>query len=342
MFFFFFQQAETFVEKILQYLKIEYKRDIGTKDTGVDFILTSKNNLDILTEVKEVKNDSENSIDNAVNQLKNYRLIYPKERLNKYSFVIILGSISKQQKNYYKKENIIIIDIANIMYLIKDNQDLMEQLKDFLPFSIIDIIPEKIDLEKYINYIEKSNKEIPIKIEDEYIKQIKNIKRGYEGSKQFEIIGERVIKFLFGDYIYGWKTQINCDNNLHRIDLLGKVKQQGGFWKMLYEIYKSRYIIFEFKNYNDKITQAQIETTKKYLNKNALRTVAILISRDVIDKNSKIICKGILREQGQLILTLSEKDIITMLQNIRDSGNKDIASEYMEMLFDKFLLEVEK
>lgn len=342
MFFFFFQQAETFVEEIFKYLKIEYKRDFNIENKRIDFILTSKNNLDILIEVKEVKNDSKNSIDNAVNQLKNYRLIYPKERLNKYSFVIILGSISKQQKNYYKKENIIIIDIANIMYLIKDNQDLMEQLKDFLPFSIIDIIPEKIDLEKYINYIEKSNKEIPIKIEDEYIKQIKNIKRGYEGSKQFEIIGEKVIKFLFGDYIYGWKTQINCDNNLHRIDLLGKVKQQGGFWKMLYEIYKSRYIIFEFKNYNDKITQAQIETTKKYLNKNALRTVAILISRDVIDKNSKIICKGILREQGQLILTLSEKDIITMLQNIRDSGNKDIASEYMEMLFDKFLLEVEK
>lgn len=57
MFFFFFQQAETFVEEIFKYLKIEYKRDVKIGDTGIDFILTSKNNLDILIEVKEVKND---------------------------------------------------------------------------------------------------------------------------------------------------------------------------------------------------------------------------------------------------------------------------------------------
>ena len=309
----------------------------------IDFVLQSNNNLDILVEVKEVKNNSKNTIISAANQLKYYRSIYPKEKLNKYSFIIILGSVEKAQKNYFKKENIIIIDISNIIYLIGNNQDLEEQLKNMLPFSIIDIIPQKIDLKKYINHVEEfSEKETPIKIEDEYINNIKNIKKGQEGSREFEIIGEKVIKFLFGDYIYDWKSQINCDNNLHRIDLLGKVKQQEGFWKMLYEIYRSRYIIFEFKNYNDKINQKQIDNTSKYLNKNALRTVAILISRSEIDKNSKIACKGILRGEGQLILTVSENDLITMLQNKKENPNKDIPSEYMEKLFDNFLLEVEK
>lgn len=343
MFFFYFQQVEVFVEKLFQNLNIEYKKEYEVKGKRIDFVLQSNNNLDILVEVKAVKNNCTNAIISAANQLRYYRSIYPKEKLNKYSFIIILGSVAKEQKNYFKKENIIIIDISNVIYLMRNNQDLVEQLKDMLPFSIIDISPQKIDLDKYINNVENSPKEeTSIKIEDEYIKKIKSIEKGHGGSRKFEIIGEKVIKFLFGDYIYDWKAQINCDNNLHRIDLLGKVKHQEGFWKILYEIYRSRYIIFEFKNYNDKITKNQIEDTNKYLNKNALRTVAILISRSGIDRNSKRICKGFLRNEGHLILTLNENDLITMLQNKKENPNKDIPSEYMEKLFDNFLLEVEK
>lgn len=342
MFFFFYQQVDDFVEKMFQYLNIEYKKDLQVKNERIDFVLRGTNNLDILVEIKEVKNNSKDTIISAVNQLKNYREIYPKEKLNKYSFIIIFGSVEEQQKDYFKKDNIIIIDISSIMYLIRNNQDLKEQLKNILTFSIIDFVPQKIDLEKYMNYIENSKKEKSINIEDKYISEIKNIKKGKDGSKEFEKIGEKVLKYLFGDYIYGWKSQINCDNNLHRIDLLGKVKQQDGFWKMLYEIYKSRYIIFEFKNYNSKITQDQIETTNKYLSKNTLRTVAILISRDGINKNAKSICKGILRDQGQLILTLNENDLITMLQNKKENQDKDIPSEYIEKLFDEFMLGVEK
>lgn len=343
MFFFYFQQVEVFVEKLFQNLNIEYKKEYEVKGKRIDFVLQSNNNLDILVEVKAVKNNCTNAIISAANQLRYYRSIYPKEKLNKYSFIIILGSVAKEQKNYFKKENIIIIDISNVIYLMRNNQDLVEQLKDMLPFSIIDISPQKIDLDKYINNVENSTKEeTSVKIEDEYIKKIKSIEKGHGGARKFEIIGEKVIKFLFGDYIYDWKAQINCDNNLYRIDLLGKVKHQEGFWKILYEIYRSRYIIFEFKNYNDKITKDQIEDTNKYLNKNALRTVAILISRSGIDRNSKRICKGFLRNEGHLILTLNENDLITMLQNKKENPNKDIPSEYMEKLFDNFLLEVEK
>ncbi len=342
MFFFFYQQVDDFVEKMFQHLSIEYEKELQVKNKRIDFALRGTNNLDILVEVKEVKNNSKDTIISAVSQLKNYREIYPKEKLNKYSFIIIFGSVDEQQKDYFKKDNIIIIDISNIMYLIKNNQDLEEQLKNILTFSIIDFVPQKIDLEKYMNYVENSKKEESINIEDKYISEIKNIKKGKEGSREFEKRGEKILKYLFGDYIYDWKTQINCDNNLHRIDLLGKVKQQDGFWRMLYEIYKSRYIVFEFKNYNSKITQEQIETTNKYLSKNTLRTVAILISREEINKNAKSICKGILRDQGQLILTLNENDLITMLQNKKENQDKDIPSEYIERLFDDFLLGVEK
>lgn len=273
-FFYFFEQTEEFVGEMFNYLNIEYERDVSIQDKRIDYIIKGTNNLDTLVEVKEIKNNYRDAIISAIDQMKDYRNIYPKEQMNKYSFVIIMGSVNQEQKDYFAKQNIIIIDISNILYLIKDNQDLISSLKDILPFSIVDIVPKKIQLEKYINYVKESKtqkKHLPeeklLRIEDKYINQLKNITKGIEGSREFEIVGEKILKYLFGDYLYDWKSQVNCDNNLHRIDLLGKVKQQEGFWKMLSDIYRSRYIIFDFKNYNNKITQEQVESTNKYLNK---------------------------------------------------------------------------
>ena len=307
MFFFFFQKVDDFVAEMFQYLNIEYQREVAIKDKRIDFILKGDNNLDTIVEVKETKSNNSELIINAINQLKIYRNIYNKQKVNKYSILFFFSNVDKNQKDYFLKDNIVIVDIANILYLIKNNEGLINNLKNILPYSIIDVIPEKIELDKYLNYKEIPDKEKSICIEDEYIRKIKAIKKGKEGSREFEIIGEKTIKLLFGDYIYNWKSQINCNDNLQRIDLIGKVKKQEGFWNMLYEIYKSRYIVFEFKNYNDEITQNEVYSTNKYLYREALRTVAIVISRYKMNANAKKIC-----------------------------------SEYMEKLLDDFLIGLAK
>lgn len=341
-FFYFFERTEQFIEEMFRYLDIDFERGMSTPNNNIDYILKDSDNLDTLVEVKEIKNNYRDVIIGATNRIRDCRKKFINKPINNYSFLIIFGTVNKEQKDYFLKDNIVIIDISNILYLIKDRQELIWSLKDILPFSIVDVIPEKIQLDKYINYKKMQKNSNSNILEDELIQGIKSIEKGIEGAREFEIVGEKVIKFLFGDYIYDWKSQINCDNGLHRIDLLGKVKDQHGFWKMLYDIYKSRYIIFEFKNYNNRITQEQVEITNKYLNKNALRTVAIIISREGIDKNAQYTCKSFLRSQGQLILTLNEKDLIFMLESKRENHDKDISSEYMEKIFDDFLLEVEK
>lgn len=338
MFFFFFQKVDDFVADMFEYLNIKYQKEIAIENRRIDFILEGSNNLDTIVEVKETKSNDSDIIISATNQLKFYQKIYNKGKVNKYAILVVFCTVDKKQKENFLKENIVIVDIANILYLIKNNQELISNLKNILPYSIIDVIPEKIELEKYLNYQEKEEKEKNICVEDQYIKRIKAIKKGIEGSREFEIIGEDIIKILFGDYIYDWKSQINCNNNLQRLDLIGKVKKQEGFWNMLYEIYKSRYIVFEFKNYNDEITQEEVYSTNKYLYKDALRTVAIVISRYKMDTNAKKTCEGILRNEKNLILNLCENDLITMLENKKQNRNKDICSEYMENLFDNFLI----
>ena len=91
MFFFFFQNIEAFVEEMFQYLKIKYEKEVAIKGRRIDFILKGTNNLDILVETKEARNNTKDIITSATNQLRFYKSIYPKEKLNKYSFVIIFG-----------------------------------------------------------------------------------------------------------------------------------------------------------------------------------------------------------------------------------------------------------
>lgn len=341
-FFYFFEKVEDFVEEMFRYLNLNYKREVSINRNKIDFLIKDNNNLDVIVEVKEIRNNYRDAILASINQIKYYRNSCKKEKISKYAFVIIFGSVNQEQKDYFAKDNIIVIDIANILYLIKDNDELIERLNDILPFSIIDVIPQTLQLQNYLNYKDNIKEERYTKIEDKYIGKIKMMKKGKEGSAEFEKLGEELVKLLFGDYIYDWKRQVNCNNNMQRIDLIGKIKTQKGFWNMIYETYKSRYVVFEFKNYNDKITQEQIYTTNKYLYDKALRTVAILISREEINENAKRTCEGILRNENKLILTLNEKDLINMLEKRKEKGRKYISSEYMEKIFDTFLLKLEK
>ena len=51
-------------------------------------------------------------------------------------------------------------------------------------------------------------------------------------------------------------------------------------------------MIFEFKNYSEKITQKEIYTTERYLYAKALRSVAIIVSANGYEENAYWAAKG--------------------------------------------------
>lgn len=111
------------------------------------------------------------------------------------------------------------------------------------------------------------------------------------------------------------------------------------FWKFIEDYFRTKYIIFEFKNYSEVITQREIYTTEKYLYAKALRRVAIIISCNGPDDNAKKAIKGALGENGKLILNLSNMDLANMLE-YELNGNS--ASEYLYNILDELFIELEK
>ncbi|MCD8325965.1 MAG: hypothetical protein LUC90_04550 [Lachnospiraceae bacterium] len=70
-----------------------------------------------------------------------------------------------------------------------------------------------------------------------------------------------------------------------------------------------------------------------------MRKIAILISVCGADKNAKKAIRGSLREQGKLIMSLDNQDMINMLKMKKE--NKDVTG-YLSSKLDEILVELEK
>lgn len=112
------------------------------------------------------------------------------------------------------------------------------------------------------------------------------------------------------------------------------------FFDTICKYFSTKYIVFEFKNYEKPITQREIYTIEKYLYEKALRKVAIIISRKGADKHAKMAARGSLRESGKLIICLSDEDLKAMLQ-IKKEGEKTTGG-YLEDILDDMLMRLEK
>lgn len=170
----------------------------------------------------------------------------------------------------------------------------------------------------------------------ELIEELEEIPKGREGAYRFETCCINILKYLFQDYLIGWKEQSLTIDGLHRRDLVCRVKDSHTeVWQFISHTLRSRYVIFEFKNYSEKITQREIFTTERYLFPMALRNCAFIISREGASDSAQNVIDGAMREHGKLIISLSEIDVIQLIQG---KENGDDPNVYLFEKIDDFLI----
>lgn len=146
------------------------------------------------------------------------------------------------------------------------------------------------------------------------------IPSGDKGWRAFEEGCEEAIGFLFGHDLHNLTPQSRTDDELNRMDLVGRIgTRRDTFWSMLAADFRTRYIVFEAKNYAKPIGQIELEITAKYLSRNGLRSVAIIIARAGASPHADRAAGGILRENGKLLIVVSLADLCRMLQGA-DAG----------------------
>ena len=104
-------------------------------------------------------------------------------------------------------------------------------------------------------------------------------------------------------------------------------------------MYGSLFVVFEFKNHRKKLSQNLVFVTEKYLFKSALRNVAIIISRKWFDNNAIRAAEGLLKEDGKLLLDITELDLRSMLI-MKIQGQEP--SDYLLEKTEKILMSISK
>lgn len=330
------QYFQHIIEDVFHFYNFDVKPEFRIGNFIADFIAENKNNK-YLAEVKYSNSGfiSTNIIDKAVDRL----ISCTKQDDEKIIPVLIVNGIASEELKNTK--DLLVIDIANILYLLKDNNNLKNQLLSILEFSIDGIMPSSEKIEEIFNKpktIDKYTEEDSVKKLIKELEQWKPIKNNW---KKYEDLCREIVDYLFNERLLFKGEQKKSNDGLYRFDSIYKIKdnQTKDLWNTITRYFNSKYIVFEFKNYKSQITQKDVYTTEKYLYLKALRGVAIIISCKGTDGHAIKAIKGILRENGKLILSISNNDLIAML-NKKIKGESP--TDYLEDILDDLLIELEK
>ncbi|WP_406652135.1 restriction endonuclease [Bacillus cereus] len=266
--------------------------------------------------------------------------------VNKNDLAILVVNIPFERifeslKNKISSE-IIIIDGNQLLYLADGDIELTKRLQGALkdsPSNLYDSyqMKELNDFGLVLHKAQSSSLELSKK--EIFKSALANIKAGREDFRKYEEMCKKILQLLFKEDLSGWEYQTSTRDDLHRYDLICRVKKGNEFWEYLIEDFSSRYVLFEFKNYENKIQQGQIYTTEKYLFKTGLRNVAFVISRKGMNANAKKACEGILRESGKLIIDINDEDLLTMIDLL---DQNQLPTDFLFQRIDEFLIRLSK
>ena len=335
------------LKKINSNREIEFSQYIEKifKQLGFETLLYESNRL---YDYVFRKNDYDYYVNIKYSKFKNINKDILKHKIDKNikqngTFITITTSFvpGRHTQGVYVNSDTLIIDIVDLLYIVQDNDKLKSELVSFIDFNINDIELSRSDSLKSLGI----NKLEPFEISfSDYIGKLEKwdtSSKNRELSTKFEELCTDVLKVLFSDDLTLWKIQEKSNRDLYRFDLVCRIKDNitTGFWNLLENRFNSKYVVFEFKNYAQKITQKEIYTTEKYLYLKALRSVAFIISKNGASNNAEIAIRGCLRENGKLIVSLTIGDLIEMLE--KKSKGFD-PSEYLYDILDSMLLDLEK
>lgn len=254
---------EYFVEQLLSSLNFasiqkEVALKINRGALRIDFI-ADNDEKKIIVEVKSYRSEFvQNTIINqAVEQIEHYREKWKEVKREGTDAVLVVScKVSDEIKeNYYKERKILIIDISNLLYLSQENDELMRALIESVQYNIYHILPKPpLDLEIFQI---QGKKEVSETVDNaiNFIKKLENMNYGKEqgNDKRYEQLCVDIIKFLFETEFTKISEQNSTEDKMFRMDLVCGLKGASEFWKILIQHYNTRFVVFEFKNYEDEI-----------------------------------------------------------------------------------------
>lgn len=344
------QDLINFFSRLMEYFGYSSRIEPQMNSKIYPDLLISLDDQEIIVEIKAYRNRSvtKTVFDTAVAQILKYKSILENSENSKtqhylYCLIVLCEVDFQKKKQLYDEQGIIIWDIANILYLCKDNPDHLNEFTELLYFTITDIVaaePYGFPVRRIV--LEPKTFDTSIQNQVESFEELLNACKPGKKNKaaiEYENICTDIIRFLFDGEFTQISNQHKTKDDLFRMDLLCGIKGTTAFWKLLIDHYNTRFIVFEYKNYSTYLPQNLIYITEKYLFNATLRNVAIIISRKGFSTNAHSAALGCLKESGKLIIELTDEDLKAMLHKKMDGEEP---SDYLLFKLENLLMSVGK
>jgi len=263
------------------------------------------------------------------------------EQAAEYCLILFANVSDEQKAACYEECGITLWDTSNVLYFVRDNRQLLDELLRIVLFPVGSIEPA-VPI-GWGRLLRASTATPPFvaghDVSDELGRRLSRCKAGKTQAAEYEAICSDIIGYLFGSEFTIQSPQHRTSDELFRMDMLCTLKGSCAFWEFLIRHYNSRFVVFEFKNYSAALSQNYVYITEKYLFNAALRNVAIIISRNGFSRNADVAAEGCLKEHGKLVLDVTDKDLIKMLQ-MKASGEEP--SDYLLGKTEAFLMSISK
>jgi hypothetical protein len=239
--------------------------------------------------------------------------------------IVVAGHLTPQARNWAAHTfDIRVWDISELREKARPFPDLYQKLTQILD-------PDTVAFESSVESGPRQSD-----ITNDLIRRLtEHEKNGGLSPTQYEELCQEVVTFLFDPDLYGFERQARTSDGANRYDFICRIRPGNLFWDSLRADFRTRSILFECKNYEDRITADQVYSTERYLFSGALRTVCFLISRKGPDEGCKRSAQGALRESGKLVLLLSNIDLVEMLQLRTEQGGP---TSYLDQKIWQFII----
>lgn len=310
-------------------LKIDIDHD---RNQGIDMIYTY-GDVTYCFQMKYYRSD--NGVERNLRRL--CSSLSENSKMEQYRRILVTANLVKDELKRLcsDKFGISVWDVKNLLWIFDEFAEIKNEFVALLNYSV-----EAIQPEEPAPPIFRKPEEKP---ECNRLKEkLERIKPGKEQYQEYQDLCVEILKYVLGDYLTLWDIQEKTDGGMYRFDLCCKIKDgvNEDFFNTVRQYFGTKYIVFEFKNYTDQITQKEIYTTEKYLYEKALRKVAVIISRRGPSESALAAARGSFRENGKLILCLSDKDIMDLI-DIKEKDQRSTGS-FFETMLDNILIHLEK
>jgi len=162
--------------------------------------------------------------------------------------------------------------------------------------------------------------EEPPKKENDLIEKLKKVGPGRGEWRSYEDVCIEILTYAFTPPLSPPTVQSRSEDGLDRRDAIYAIRPGNQIWDALRTECRTRFVVAEFKNYEDEPGQKEVESLQQYLFPKAMRSFGILCSRKRPSESALVARRRAWVENEKLIVMLSDQEMIDLI-NAKDSEN---------------------